>query len=114
MNKGNPTLNAHMTTSYRLDRKPDLSSQLAHYNTAEYAVSTDRWNDRYRAALSSKLNIFDNSRTTPNANYFGIRMLHDIDRVQHYAPAGMNGENSRRITGESFTKPWRLVYPQKL
>ena len=90
MNKGQPTSNAHLTLDYRLERKPDMSSQLSHFDTHNFAVTKARDLDRYRTVFSSKLNVYDNSRTVPNTNHFGIRHIHDIDRVQHYCPAGMD------------------------
>jgi hypothetical protein len=114
MNKGTTMSNAHLTTDYRLERKPDMSSQISHMNSHNFALTKSRDLDRYRTVFSSKLNIFDNSRTVPNTNYFGIRQIHDIDRRQLFSPAGMNMENSRPMTGAAFTKTWRPTFPQNL
>jgi hypothetical protein len=98
MNQEKPTTNAHMTAQYRLDRKPDMSSQLSHFNTYNFALTKTRDLDRYRTVYSSKLNVFDNSRTVEPTNFFGVRFIHDIDRRQLFSPAGINMENSRQQT----------------
>jgi len=54
MNQGKPTSNAHMTAQYRLDRTPDMSSQLAHYSSNNFALTKARDLDRYRTVFSSK------------------------------------------------------------
>jgi hypothetical protein len=98
--------NAHFTADYRLERKKDLSSQFCYGTSYNVALTRARDLDRYRTAYSSKTNIYDNARTISPTNYFGIRHIRDWDRIQHYAPAGMNGECSTQQTGSSFTKPF--------
>lgn len=114
MNQPRVTSNAHHTLQHRLQVKNDLSEQLSHTHQYSYALTNARDQSRYYPALSSKLNIFDNSRTVSPLNYFGRRFIEPNDMTQHYSPAGMNMENSRRITGIAFTKPQKLFYPQNL
>ena len=114
MNQGRPTTNAHFHTEHRLNAQPDRSTQFAHFNTYNFALTKERDLARYKTAYSSKLNIFDNSRTVAPTNYYGTRFIQANGEVQHFAPAGMNGENSRRSNPFSFTKPAPRMYPQNL
>lgn len=114
MNTGTKTSNGHFSESYRLDRKPDLSQQFAHYQTANFAVTKERDLARYRTGFSDRTNIFDNARTVPNTNYFGIRHITFNDPRVRYSPAGMDMVNSTQQTGAAFTKTWRATFPQNL
>jgi hypothetical protein len=70
MNQPRPTSNAHQLAQHRLQVKNDMSEQLAHTHQYSYALTKARDLDRYYPAISSKLNIFDNSRTVSPLNYF--------------------------------------------
>ena len=105
--------NSHFTQAYRLDRKPDMSSQINH--TASFnAVMTDKkYNDRFDTQpFSSKLLIFDNTRTTTPHLQFGTRLITPINQRQLFKPGGMFNQNSRPISGMAFTKPFVASHPQ--
>jgi len=109
-----PTTNAHFTAQHRYQIKSDLSDQLAHFQTYNFELTKERDLSRYRTAYSSKLNIFDNSRTVSPNNYFGHKFIRNVDRTQLFNPAGMDGENSRTMTDQPFTKPVPKSFPQVL
>jgi hypothetical protein len=109
-----PISNASFSSQYRLDAQPNLSSQLG-YDTSYNAVLTkERDLARYYTSLSSKNNIYDQSRIVSPLNYFGVRFIEGDDTRQRFSPAGMNMENSRKISGVGFTKPVVRHYPQNL
>ena len=96
--------NAHFSSEYRLEAKPDLSRQFNHQASHNVALTRERDLSRYRTAYSDRTNIYDNTRTVEPTNKFGTRFIDDWDRVQHYSPAGMDMVNSRTISGAPFTK----------
>jgi hypothetical protein len=114
MNKGIPTSNRHVNNEYRLGRQPDLSEQIAHYDTYNFALTKERDLDRFRTVYSSKTHIVDQSRVVSPTNYFGIRHISAINPRQLFCPAGMDGENSRVQSGIAFTQPVRPNYSQVL
>jgi hypothetical protein len=107
MNKGIPTSNRHVNNEFRLGRQPDMSEQIAHYDSYNFALTKERDLDRFRTIYSSKTHIYDNSRTVEPMNRFGIRHAHAIDPRQLFCPAGMNNINSRVQTGLAFTQQVR-------
>lgn len=107
-----PTSNAHFSSQYRLDRKPDMSSQIAYGTSYNVALTRARDLDRYRTAYSSKTNIYDNSRTVSPANHFGTRLITPINQRQLFSPAGMDMVNSTVQSGAAFTKPFVRMFPQ--
>jgi hypothetical protein len=114
MNNGAVTSNGHLTASYRADRKPDLSQQFAHYQTANFALTRERDLARYRTGYSDRTQIYDNSRTVEPSNYFGIKHITFNNPRVLYSPAGMDMVNSTAQTGAAFTKPWQRTFPQNL
>lgn len=108
------TTNSHHTPAHRYQIKNDMSEQSAHFKTYNFALTKARDLDRYRTVYSSKLNIFDNSRTVSPNNYFGISHIRNVDRTPHYSPAGMDMQNSRVQTGLAFTKPVPKMFQQAL
>ena len=109
-----PVSNTHFSAQYRLDAQPNLSSQFSHTRTYNYALEHSRDLDRYTPAISSKTNIYDQTRVVEPLNYFGLRFIKGDDTRQRFFPAGMDMVNSRPITGEAFTKPVVKHYPQNL
>jgi hypothetical protein len=106
--------NSHHPAEHRHQVKCDMSEQLAHFKSYNFALTKMRDLARYRTVYSSKLNIFDNSRTTSPTNYFGISHIHNIDRTQLFSPAGMDMQNSTVQTGLAFTKPAPRLFQQAL
>lgn len=98
--------NAHFATAYRLEAKPNLSSQFNHMASANFELTKERDLSRYRTGYSDRTNIYDNARTVSPTNFFGIRHIKDWDRVQHFAPSGIYGVNSTVQSGAAFTKPF--------
>ena len=105
--------NSHMATEFLLDRKPDMSSQIAHNSSYNVALTRERDLARYRTAYSSKTNIFDQSRVVAPSTYFGTRLITPINNTVRYSPAGMDMVNSTAMTGMSFNKPIKQTLPQK-
>ena len=103
LNKGTPVSNLHYTSSIRLGVEPDYST-LASFQSYNTELTKARDLDRYRTGWSDKTNIYDPSRVVSPQNYFGIRYGRYIDPTIRYAPAGLDGVNSRPISGVSFTK----------
>lgn len=110
----NSQTNAHFSAQYRLDAQPNLSSQFNHKGSHNFALTHARDLERYTPALSSKTNIYDQTRVVEPLNYFGLRFIQGDDTRQRFNPAGMNMENSRPITGQAFTKPVVKQYPQNI
>jgi hypothetical protein len=114
MNQPRITTNAHHTDAHRHQVKNDLSTQLSHQQSYNAALTQQRDLERYKTGYSSKLNVFDNSRTVSPTNYFGRAYIDAIDPTQRFSPAGMDMVNSRTITGIAFTKPAPKLFQQVL
>lgn len=108
------TTNTHHTAAHRHQIRNDLSEQLSHQSSFNAYLTQMRDLDRYKTVYSSKLNVFDNSRTVSPTNYFGRAFGDAINPTQLFSPAGMDMVNSRRITGEAFTKPAPRIFQQVL
>jgi hypothetical protein len=108
------TTNAHHVPAHRHQVRNDLSEQLSHQSSYNAYLTQQRDLDRYRTVYSSKLNIFDNSRTVSPTNYFGRAYIDAIDPTQLFSPAGMDMVNSRVQTGQAFTKPAPRIFQQAL
>ena len=106
--------NSHLSSDYRLERKPDMSQMTNYVDSYNVALTEQRHLDRYRTVFSSRLNIFDNARTVEPSNKFGVHHIPYISPRVRYSPAGMDMVNSREITGQSFTKPFVSKFPQNL
>lgn len=96
------------------DTKPNLSEQFNHKGSYNFALTQARYLERYTPAISSKLNIYDETRVVSPTNYLGIRFIKDDYVQRRYSPAGMDMTNSRKITGEAFTTPFPKMFPQNL
>lgn len=105
-NKGVPTSNIHHSAARRIGVSPDYS-QLAKHQSYNTELTKMRDLDRYRTAFSDRTNIYDPCRVVSPLNYFGIKTGRYIDPTVRYTPAGMMGQNSRTMTGLSFTLPVR-------
>ena len=101
------TNNFHHTYERRYQTQPNMSAQINLHETANNDVTMDVYNSRYMAGVSSKLNIFDNTRTVEPQLCFGVRHIDFIDPTQRWHPAGMLGQNITEATGKAFTKPVR-------
>ena len=107
------TSNSHFSSQYRLDRKPDMSSQINHTASFNANMTFQKDLDRFdKQPFSSKLLIFDNTRTVRPHNQFGTRIITPINQRQVFRPGGMDGQNSRPISGVGFTKPFVYSHPQ--
>jgi len=96
--------NAHFSSQYRLNAKPDYSDMVSFNQSHNVQLTREKDLSRYRTGYSDKNNIYDNSRTVPPTNYFGKRFIRDYDRTPHYRPAGMDYVNSTIQSGQAFTK----------
>ena len=114
MNQGRPTTNAHFHTEHRTNAQPDRSTQFAHFNTYNFALTKERDLARYKTAYSSRLNIYDQTRVVEPRNYYGTRFIEPNGEEIRYSPAGMDMVNSRQSNPFSFTKPAPRMYPQNL
>jgi len=104
------TTNAHFSTQYRLNVKPDYSDMLSYNNSYNVGLTRERDLSRYTTGYSDRTNIYDNARTVNPTNYFGKQFFKDYDRTPHYSPAGMNMVNSTVQTGKAFTKPFVKLF----
>lgn len=103
-----PTSNKNFSTQYRMGARPDYSEM----TRESYSQKLNRERDLqpYRTVWSSKLNVYDQSRVIAPMNRFGVKFgTYNSPRVQ-YSPAGFDGVNNTRATGESFTKPFVKRY----
>lgn len=111
----NLTSNFHkVAVLQNADTKPNLSDQYNHKGSYNFALTQARDLDRYYTAISSKLNIYDETRVVSPTNYLGVRFIKDDSVTKRYSPAGMDMVNSRKITGEAFTTPFPKMFPQNL
>ena len=90
-----------------------MSSQISHPNTYNANMTFQKDLDRFdKQPYSSKLLIFDNTRTVSPHLKFGTRLITPINQRQLFSPAGIDMVNSRPISGASFTKIFVSAYPQ--
>lgn len=109
-----PTTNTHFSSQHRLGVQPNMSDVTSMFKSYNPLLTQQRDLERYTPALSSKTLIFDQSRVTEPLNYYGTRYIRYVDPTVKYHPAGMDGRNSTRATGEAFTKPMQKHYPQNV
>ncbi len=110
-----PTNNSHKSKDTRYDTQPNMSAMLSHFNSHSREISKQRYAERYVPALSSKTLVHPQERITPPLNRLGTHMIRYIDPTVRHRPAGMDGVNNTRATGEPlFTEPHRVKYPQNL
>lgn len=110
-----PTTNASMSSQFRMGVKPNMSDVLSHKQSYNLQLKTMRDLERGNVpAIDSKTLIYDQSRIVSPTNYYGTRFIRYIDPTRKINPAGIDGRNSTRATGEAFTKPVKPQYPQFL
>lgn len=110
------TDNSHKSKAFLYDVKPNMSEMTNYNNSYNVALTKERYNSRYTPALSSKTLVYDQSRQTPLPVIFGTKFVRYIDPTVIHRPAGMDGINSTRMTGQPlFPQPQRGVYyPQNV
>ena len=110
-----PTTNANVFSQHRMDVKPNMSDWITSTIAYNSAFTKARDNERGNVpAIDSKTLIYDQSRIVSPTNYYGTRFIRYIDPTRKINPAGIDGRNSTRATGEAFTKPVKPQYPQFL
>lgn len=110
-----PTSNGHKHAEHRLGVKPDMSKTLSFYNSYNVELKNERDSARaYTPALSSKTLIYDQTRVIEPPNRYGHRFIRYIDPTVRHRPAGMDGQNNTRATGNAFTYKKGVVYPQNV
>lgn len=115
MNTTQPMNNGHKSKEARYDVKPNMSEMLGFHNSYNVALTRERYLERYTPALSSKTLIYDQSRITPPLNRYGTRLIPYNDPTVIYRPAGMDGRNSTRQTGEPlFPQSPKVTFPQNV
>lgn len=108
-----PASNGHQSRDVRMNVQPNMSDVLSYHDNYNVALSRERYMDRYTPALSSKTLIYDQARVTSPPNRYGTRLIRYVDPTVIYRPAGMDGVNSTRQSGEPmFPQPHRVFYPQ--
>lgn len=110
-----PTSNSHKTEEHRKGVKPNMSQMLSHNNSYNVELKNERYKARaYTPALSSKTLIYDQSRVIEPPNRYGHRFITYNDPTVRIRPAGMDGKNNTRATGNSFTYKKGVQYPQNV
>lgn len=104
--------NTHFTNQMRSDKQPDMSEMTSIFKSYNNALTNDRYLERYTPALSSRTLVHPQERITEGPNRFGTRLIRYVDPIVHYSPAGIDMRNSMRATGEAFTYPTKVHYPQ--
>lgn len=107
-----PTTNAQHSLSRRFDTQPDRSAQFNNTGSYNFALTKSREYDRYTPAISSKLNVVDQSRIVEPMIVYGTRLIQWNGQRPLFSPSGMYKDATTKITGLAFTKPVKKMYAQ--
>lgn len=110
------TNNSHKHKDFLYDTRPNMSAVTSHYNSHSARITRERYDSGYVPALSSKLNIYDQTRQGPLPVIYGTHFIRYVPPTVIHRPAGLLGQNNTKATGEPlFPKQFRgIVYPQNV